>query len=340
MCCCGNEHDNDPKYKCSRVMSCSTMTWDILKLVFLFALWIAVLLGTGLMCSVAKSTEQHARRLGMTVSLDTNVTEVKDIFSEAMKFEHPAMQFAATSLTHISGIWKSVKEDHLRATHPSHGRMLEADYNEIHKSAKSGCDAGSLYLALFWPNFIFCILGIVFYSIVACGGSCGQCCGGYQGSNKCVAFYSGIATVWELINLILLSSLAASLNNLKRSIEELGLADHPNVRPIYQFIVGVMTIVIIACLTTALAMVFKTLVSFFSFRASQEPHSGGQQGGNKNVQVIQMQQQPALTQSYVMQQQPVQVQGMQQQPGQVQVMQQQPIVAQQYVVQDPTVIKQ
>ena len=109
MCCCGKEHDNDPKYKCSRVVSCSTMSWDILKLVFLFALWVAVLLGTGLMCHVAKSTEMHARRLDMTVSLDTNVTEVTDIFSEAMKFEHPAMQFAATSLTHISGIWKSVK---------------------------------------------------------------------------------------------------------------------------------------------------------------------------------------------------------------------------------------
>lgn len=56
MCCCGDEHNNDPKYKCARSSTCCTLSTEIIQVVITTILYFSVVLAAVLVCSIAKWT--------------------------------------------------------------------------------------------------------------------------------------------------------------------------------------------------------------------------------------------------------------------------------------------
>ena len=160
------------------------------------------------------------------------------------------------------------------------GRRLKAcddDENcaKLKKAGLEGCSNATTILSMFWPNNLFALLGVIFYSMIACN-CCKGCCGGFQQKNKMVMVYSIIAAVWGLVQTIL----HAMLNGALTAVKEVCIATNQS-SGLVAVIDGLATTILICTLFHALCTVLRLVSAFFMFKAQQVPHNGdaGANGG-------------------------------------------------------------
>lgn len=279
MCCCGNEHDNDPPYKTSRSSACCTLSVEIILMVINVVLWLAVVAAGILVCAIAVATSPAssssssptgARRLGeisanRPSTLELSTTDMTThLINTYGSYIVPGFDSKFTNGDFISTI---IPKSHNK------GRRLDAcdddeDCSKLKKAGKVGCDSAQTIIGMFWINNLFALLGVIFYSMVACD-CCKGCCGGYQSKNKIVMVYSVVASIWGLVQTILHASLSGALNAVKEVCEETG--QHPGV---VAFINGMATTILICTLFHALCMILRGLSAWFMFKAQSVPHSG------------------------------------------------------------------
>lgn len=156
------------------------------------------------------------------------------------------------------------------------GRHLAEDYCEkdtkfckpFRDASVAGCSAGKGIADTGFVNYIVAICGIVFYSMVACN-CCQGCCGGYQQKNKIVMVYSAVVSVWALVQVILLATLAGALGKIKTICKDNGV--EPG---LVQALETIELIIVGATVFQGIVLLCRCFSAYYMFKAQQVPHNG------------------------------------------------------------------
>lgn len=132
----------------------------------------------------------------------------------------------------------------------------------------AGCKAGKTIVDTNWLNYIVAICGIVFYSMIACN-CCQGCCGGYQQKNKIVMVYSAVVSIWALVQVILLASLAGALGTIKT------LCRDNKVEPgLVQALETIELIIVGVTVFQGIVLLCRVISAYYMFKAQKVPHNG------------------------------------------------------------------
>ena len=221
-----------------------------------------------------KTTRRLLRESSNELHKSTAVTTHAPWFATYAKHLIPAYDSKFTNKEYLLSIF-----------HKQHaGRRLDAcddDENcaKLKKAGLEGCSNATTILSMFWPNNLFALLGVIFYSMIACN-CCKGCCGGFQQKNKMVMVYSIIAAIWGLVQTIL----HAMLNGALTAVKEVCIATNQS-SGLVAVIDGLATTILICTLFHALCTVLRLVSAFFMFKAQQVPHNGDA-GANGGVQAV------------------------------------------------------
>jgi len=276
MCCCGNEHKDDPTYKSARSATCCTLSAEIVNLVIAGILYVAVVAAGIIVCSIAAWTSPHRR-----LQTKDNVIVSKNMEAFAPK----AVSYF------LPGFDNKFLEETLPKIH--NGRRLDAcddDKNcaKLRDASKKGCSAAETIVSMFYPNVAFAILAIVFYGMSSCSGCCKGCCGGYQKQMSLAFYFSIFGCLWGLLNTYFHFQLYASLSDVLDVAKATGTsADAVDI------IEGLSTIKLAATAFHLLCSVLRTVSGIFTFKAQQGQHSsqggGAASAGNVQLKVVTVQ---------------------------------------------------